>query len=117
MIYDKICEVCGKPFQSDKHYKRLCSKECFCEVRRRCAEQQRGKSYNNIDRVPADIVDIRIIKPIAVFEHLRPPVGSVHKAEKVAMSKYTTIQTYIIRDIGKHGLLVRSDECVEVGGD
>lgn len=61
-----------------------------------------------------EIVEIRITKPLDVFDHLRPEVGSVHKAEKMAISKFVPTQLYIIRSIGKYGLIVRQDECEEV---
>lgn len=63
---------------------------------------------------PPEIVEIRITKPLDVFDHLRPEVGSVHKAEKMLISKFAPTQLYIIRSIGKYGLIVRQDECEEV---
>ena len=113
MLYIKICEFCGKPFQTDKRYKKLCSKECGCEVRKRGAQKRREKLAKDSNETTG-IVEIRIIKPLDVFGDMCPEVGSVHKAEKMAISKFAPTQLYIIRSIGKYGLIVRQDECEEV---
>lgn len=113
MIYDKICTHCGKPFQSDKHYKKLCSKKCFCEVRKIGAQKRYDKMRQNSND-EREIVSIRITQPLDVYEHMCPKVGAVYTAEKVNNGQYVKQKIYIIRSIGKLGLVVRECECEEV---
>lgn len=56
----------------------------------------------------------RICKHFYVFDSMRPEIGTVHTAEKI-QSNYATMQNYIIPGIGKYGLLIRENECEEVG--
>ena len=107
-MYSKICTHCGKPFVTEKEWIKLCSHECYCEIRKRCAQE---REYNKKKITQPETVTIKISEPLDVFDDMRPEVGSVHTAEKVQNGEQ---YLYIIRGIGKYGLIVRANECVEV---
>ena len=103
---EKTCEYCGKKFMTYSDKIRFCDKSCSALARpvkygRPCKERE----YED--------VRVRILKPIdCVFAEMQPKVGGVYSAEKMDCGKFT--QFYIIRSIGKYGLIVRGDECEEV---
>ena len=116
MMYERICKHCGKPFLSYTRNKVLCSEKCNSEIRRRCAQQRIYKAkVASTGKAPEKImVKIKITEPIDVFDSMRPGIGTMHTAEKI-QSNYATMQNYIIPGIGKYGLLIRENECEEVG--
>ena len=107
---EKQCAHCGKTFFTYADHIRFCNKSCSARAR---ATQYGGNV--EIKRRDCETVNIRITKPLdGVFPEMMPEVGSVHKAEKVEITRWLKRQVYIIRSIGRHGLLVRGDECEEV---
>lgn len=102
----KICPYCGKKFVPRRGQK-------FCS--NYCGNHGRQKNAVPIGRRGSVFRDIRITGEIPVFPELRPPIGAVYRAEVVQRGKDTNF--YIIRKIGKYGLIVRGEECMEVAAD
>lgn len=101
---EKTCAHCGKKFLTYSDKIRFCNKSCSALAR----PVQYGRPP--VEK-PKEMVSIMITRHLeGVYEKMQPVVGAVYVAEKPE-SKY---QTYIIRSIGKYGLLVRGNECVQV---
>lgn len=121
--YKRICKWCGKEFFVDgKSRSGYCSDWCRSEHdRKRCLNHyykvikpglvKKGEIKPPKDKV---FVKIKITKQVPVFAWLSPKVGAVYTAQKVNDGQYAEKTSYIIRDIGKHGLLIRRDECEEL---
>lgn len=102
---DKVCPICGKEFRATLH-------QIYCS--RACA----GKGAKHRDNTPVGerekkLVHIRITKEIPVFPALRPPVGGVYEAEEKTGDRNGE-RFYVVRGIGKYGIIVRQDECVQI---
>ena len=100
-MVEKQCAYCGKNFSTKEEIIRFCSKSCAALNR---TEKQTDRP----------MVKIKITKPIDVFPWMHPEVGNVYEAEKAETSKFLPAPLYIIASIGKHGLIIRAAECVEV---
>ena len=108
-IIEKQCAYCGKAFYTYSDHIRYCNKSCSAQGRK-MEGAVRERQY--------ETANIRITKPLdGVYPQMMPEVGSVHKAEKSEITRWLKHQVYIIRSIGRHGLLVRADECEEVDED
>ena len=106
---EKQCAYCGKTFFTHSDHIRFCNKSCSALGR---------KTNNGAHERQCETVNIRIIKQLdGVYPQMMPEVGSVHKADKAEITRWLKHQVYIIRNIGRHGLLVRHDECEEVNED
>ena len=102
----KKCEYCGKNFFTYSDKIRFCNKTCAANGR---------KIAKVADERQYETVRIKIISPLyGVYADLMPKIGSVHMAEKTPITKWSKRPAYISRSIGKHGLLVRQDECIEL---
>ena len=121
--YKRICKQCGKEFEVDgKSRSMYCSSYCRGEQNKeRCLRHyynvvKPGLVKKGAIKPPPEkvIVKIKIKEPPDVFDCLMPKVGAIYTAEKVEVSRDQTI--YIIREIGKYGLVIRKNECVEIGG-
>lgn len=104
MPMNAICQWCRKPYKPSNKGQKFCC--------RQCAVKGRKQDPTPITDRPKQIVSILITKQIPVYEHLRPKVGHIYSA--VAAVPPSSQKFYLIPDIGDKGLIVRSDECVEV---
>ncbi len=98
------CRACGKLFDARSLSQANCSKRCA-----RISASQLGPL--NPTQKDFEMVQIRIKKRLDVWPRMSPEVGEIYTAKK-----FTGLSgaTYIIPEIGKHGLIVRKTECVEV---
>ena len=108
---EKTCEYCGKKFFAHTEEQRFCDKSCA--ARHRYPES--SGSFTKPKKEAANIVKIRIKRPLnEVFDELQPVVGAVYEAEKPTKTGKGSNQIYIIRGVGKYGLIVRCNECEEI---
>ena len=98
------CRACGKLFDANSLSQANCSKRCA-----RISATQLGALNPSVkDFEP---VKIRIKKGLDVWPEMSPEVGRIYDAKKFTGQNGAT---YVIPEIGKHGLIVRKTECVEV---
>lgn len=91
----RVCPQCGKEFMPNCKQQMFCSSGCSQEARRG-------------GPVSAPMVDIRITADIPVYEHLRPAMGRVYRAEdhRVYGGPF-----FIVPDICGKRIVVRVGEC------
>ena len=105
----KVCEHCGEPFMAYQEKLRFCCRKCAARAR----AFQYGNPVEPIKR-HGETVKIKVTEVIPVFDDMRPTIGAVYEAIKVKDMNVAKSYNYLITSIGKHGLLVKADECVEV---
>lgn len=103
-----MCPVCGKTVTSRTNQK-FCSRACA-----NAAARMEKHDLTPMGQRGKDLVQIRITRQIPVLPELRPPVGSVYEAERAVIKRGSGGLFYVIREIGRLGLVVREHECVEV---
>lgn len=108
----KVCEHCCEPFMAYYAKLRFCSRQCAARAR----VFQYGNPVEPIKR-QGEAVNIKITEHIPVFAHMRPKFGGVYEAIKVKDMNRSNNHNYLIQSIGRHGLLVKSNECEEVEED
>ena len=98
------CRACGKLFDAKSLSQANCSKKCA-----RISATQIGALNPNAKEF--ELVKIKIKTGLDVRPDMSPKVGGIYNAKKFTGP---TGATYVIPEIGKHGLIVRKTECVEV---
>ena len=98
------CRACGKLFDANSLSQANCSKKCA-----RISATQLGAL--NPSAKEFELVKIKIRTGLDVRPDMSPKVGGIYNAKKFTGP---TGATYVIPEIGKHGLIVRKTECVEV---
>ena len=138
---ERICRHCGKTFTVKRSSNRtLCSEKCRGENYKQTQEKRRDKELHTCalcgrefetyrkqqiycsavcsqkaqEREPGSerMVDIRITTHIPVYEHLRPKVGHVYRAED---HRIYGCAIFIVPDICGKRIVVREAECEVVG--
>lgn len=102
------CPICGKAVPARGNQK-FCSRACA-----NAAARMEKHDLTPMGQRGKDLVRIRITRQIPVLPELRPPVGSVYEAERAVIKRGSGGLFYVIREIGRLGLVVREHECVEV---
>ena len=103
---EKKCAYCGKTFFTYSDKIRYCNKSCSAHGRK----TQYGRPSKERE---SEIVRIRITRPLeCVYPEMQPKVGGVYSAEKNDSGEFKKF--YVIRGIGKYGVVVRNDECEEL---
>lgn len=105
LIY--TCPYCGKQYAPYCRAQKYCSRSCSAKGTDRTASRY-------VDR-RKELCYIKIIAQIPIFEQLRPAVGEIYEAERICPP--TSTKFYHIQNIGKYGVIVRNDECVEMEGE
>lgn len=103
-----LCPICGKAVPARGNQK-FCSRACA-----NAAARMEKHDLTPMGQRGKDLVRIRITRQIPVLPELRPPVGSVYEAERAVIKRGSGGLFYVIREIGRLGLVVREHECVEV---
>lgn len=98
-----VCCQCGMEYTPKAAGQRFCGHACLNNYIRDVHAKRREK---------LDMIKILITKELPLFNELKPVVGAVYEAERYKQ-RYNTF--YIIPDIGGKRIVVRDDECVEVG--
>lgn len=113
----RICPVCGEAFVVDEKLepnRKYCNMACYRKSIGADKVTRAKKKYGETAKRRKDRIympcRIRIVKPIDIFDSLRPRVGSEWKAEKyMDAAGYVG---YVIKN-GKR-INIREDECREV---
>lgn len=70
--YTKVCEMCGKTFETNDSRRKMCSYECQNEKRRLISKEYGGFSYplNYRDLNIRDVINILVTEKISVSTYL-----------------------------------------------